>query len=766
VSPESGKKMAKNGFPEIEKRYRALFEHSLDGILLTRADGSIVDANPAACAILRMSKEEICAAGRAGLVEATPATLALLKERETTGKASGQLTFILKDGTRLPAEFGSVILYDETEPWTTFVIFRDISERKATEEMLYLTRSSVEEAGDHIYWMDPTGRIIYANRSACARLGYSKEELVGMSISEINVETPPGEREARWAEIREKGSVTFEKEHRTKTGEAFPVEIVSTLFEREGREYNIAFARELTERKRAEESLALAQFSIEYAAIGIIWIDCDGRIVEANRAICERLGYTREELLQMTVFDITVDLDHDSWAERQRYLRKHGPLTFEKEHCTRDGEVFPVEINSWNFEHQGVEYTYGYVLDITERKKTEATLRDQEERLRQSQKMEAIGQLAGGIAHDFNNLLTAIIGYSDLILADPRTSDSTLREDVLEIKKAADRATGLTKQILAFSRRQALQPKVLRVNDLVRETEPLLRRTLGEDIDLVTRLGEASGFVEVDPHQLMQVIMNLAVNARDAMPVGGTLTIETSAVELDEGLPMPDTDIPPGLYATITVSDTGVGMDKQTMARVFEPFFTTKRPGEGTGLGLSTVYGIVRQSGGGVTVVSEPGEGTRFRVYLQAVTAPAEEAPEPGEAVAARTGTGTVLVVEDEEAVRGLVQRVLTDEGYTVIVAESATEALAALELVDGPLDLLLTDVVLPGGMQGSDLVEVAVSYQRDLPVLYMSGYTQDSIVEAGRVREGIEFLAKPFTPDILKARIREVLAGHRPVTP
>jgi CheY-like chemotaxis protein len=374
--------------------------------------------------------------------------------------------------------------------------------------------------------------------------------------------------------------------------------------------------------------------------------------------------------------------------------------------------------------------------------------------------MEAVGQLAGGIAHDFNNLLAAILGYSEMILANRTSSLDEVRPDVEQIKLAAERAATLTKQILAFSRRQALRPTVVSLNEVLVGMEPLLRRTLGEDIDLISRRDPDLGHVEADVHQFEQVLMNLALNARDAMVSGGRLTLETANVELDQEYCRTHPELAPGSYVMLAVSDTGVGMDEATLGHIFEPFFTTKAPGAGTGLGLATVYGIVKQSNGGISVYSEPGEGTSFKVYLPRAarsSIPPEIVIPPREST---PGSEAVLLVEDETTLRRLIERILGGVGYTTFAFGSAVEALEALERGECSADLLLTDVTLSGALQGDDLARAVLAARPDLPVLFMSGYPRNAIVHAGRLDEGVNFLEKPFTPASLAAKVREVLDG------
>jgi signal transduction histidine kinase len=381
---------------------------------------------------------------------------------------------------------------------------------------------------------------------------------------------------------------------------------------------------------------------------------------------------------------------------------------------------------------------------------------EQGEQLRQSQKLEGIGQLAGGIAHDFNNLLTAINGYSDLMLRRLGAGDP-LRRNAEEIRKAGERAASLTRQLLAFSRKQVLQPLVLDLNGVVADMDKLLRRLIGEDIDLVTSLEPKLGRVKADPGQIEQVVMNLSVNARDAMPRGGHLTIETKNVYLDKTYAHNHMSVQPGRYVMLAVSDTGVGMGAQIREHIFEPFFTTKEAGKGTGLGLSMVYGIVKQSGGNIWVYSEPGHGTTFKIYLPQIE---EEASTESSVIASEeaAGTETILLVEDEAMLRELIREILELEGYTVLAASNGHEALFICEQQQGTIDLLITDVVMPE-MSGRELAERLDHKCSDVKVLFMSGYTDDAIVRHGVLQASAFFLQKPFTPDALAIKVREVLS-------
>ena len=397
------------------------------------------------------------------------------------------------------------------------------------------------------------------------------------------------------------------------------------------------------------------------------------------------------------------------------------------------------------------------IREMEERRVTEEALRKSEEELRHSQKMEAVGRLAGGVAHDFNNLLTAIIGYAELI-ATRASSNALAKQNAELIRKAGEQAAALTRQLLAFSRKQILQPKVIDLNDLVVEMEKLLRRVIGERFDLQSHPNARIGRVKADPSQIEQVVLNLGVNARDAMPKGGKLIIRTENVRLDEtAAPQISASLKPGDYVVLSVTDTGAGMDQETMSHIFEPFFTTKGPGKGTGLGLATVYGIVRQTGGGISVESEPGKGSTFRIYLPLVMAPVDYTKTTLAPVEKSANFETVLVVEDEEIVRELVCEVLIEQGYNVICAPDGMEALKVADDFDGTIHLLVTDVIMPQ-MNGHELAEKLSSRRPEMKILYVSGYSDNDIGDHGVLDPRFELLQKPFTPQTLARKIHDVI--------
>jgi two-component system, cell cycle sensor histidine kinase and response regulator CckA len=510
------------------------------------------------------------------------------------------------------------------------------------------------------------------------------------------------------------------------------------------------------ERKRKEEALreseARYRSLVQSAVYGIYRSSVDDRFLEVNPALVSMLGYeSADELLKVS---LTRDLYVDP-EQRMRLITGHElsrPVqNVEVRWRRKDGKPITVRLSG-----RAITNSYGDVKEFEMIAEDVSDRRLLEDQLRHSQKMEAIGRFAGGIAHDFNNLLTVIKGYSELVLEELETADP-LRCEVEEVQKAADRAASLTRQLLAFSRQQVLAPRILDLNHVIRNMDRLLQRLLGDDIELTINLDPNLGRAKTDPGQIEQVIMNLAVNARDAMPKGGKLTIETVNIELDESYVREHVAVKPGAYVMFAVSDSGVGMTEEIRSRIFEPFFTTKEPGKGTGLGLSTVYGIVKQSDGYVWVYSEVGIGSTFKIYLPRVDAPADVLPSRTNGLPTHRGTETILLVEDEDGVRALVRQLLARQGYTVLESRHGGEALLVCERYSGKIDLLLTDVVLQQ-MSGRELAERLTGVRPEMRVLYISGYTDDAIVQHGVLNAGTAFLQKPFTTDALIRKVRHVL--------
>ncbi len=501
------------------------------------------------------------------------------------------------------------------------------------------------------------------------------------------------------------------------------------------------------------ESERLYRSTFDAAPVGIVHVGLDGQWLRVNQRLCELLGYSREELQSSAVQELLQSEEVAGEAESFRQmaggtLDRH--VVDEKRYRRRDGSVVWARVNiSVHRDANGhSQHFISVIEDITQRRTLEA-------QVRQAGKMDAIGRLASGVAHDFNNVLTVILGFCDLLLADFDPADPR-QADISEIQKAGASAAGLTRQLLAFSRKEIIEPMLLDLNVVVADMRAMLGRLIREDVKVVLGLGPGLAPVKADRGQMEQIVLNLAVNAHDAMPGGGTLTIETANVELDEHHPKTDFAVEPGPYVMLTVTDTGAGMSPQVLARLFEPFFTTKALDKGTGLGLATVHGIVMRSGGSVTVDSEVGRGTSFKVYFPRADAAGVVVSAPPPVARPRAEAQTVLVVEDAEGLRELARRLLQRQGYTVLVAANADDALRLIER-HASIDVLLTDVVMPGA-SGPELTRQLIERQPGLKVIYMSGYSEDTIVQHGVLNPGIAFLHKPFTSETLGRKIREVL--------
>jgi hypothetical protein len=486
---------------------------------------------------------------------------------------------------------------------------------------------------------------------------------------------------------------------------------------------------------------------------GIVGIDDRGTISMMNRAGERIFGRTAQEVVGQNVKMLMPQPyhgEHDGYLSNYKHTRQPKIIGSGREvqGLRKDGTTFPLELAVTEFQLDNERYFVGIVRDISDKKKLES-------QPHQSQKMEAFGQLAGGVAHDFNNLLTVISGYSEVLLS-KLPADDPKTKMVDQIHRAGERAASLTRQLLAFSRQQVLEPRVVDLNVIVNDLDKMLRRLIGEDVQYSIALAPGISPVKVDPGQIEQVIINLAVNARDAMPQGGKLTIETSEVELDDSYTAAHPEVRPGRFVRLAISDTGCGMQPDVKARIFEPFYTTKGVGQGTGLGLAVVHGIVKQSGGNIDVYSEPDIGTTFRVYLPTVQQPAAAASAEARGVP-KFGSETILLVEDEESVRDLATFVLRECGYTVMTAPQGLAALQLMATCREQIDLLVTDVVMPE-MGGRKLAETLLAEHPELKVLFMSGYTDDAVVRHGVLQANANFLQKPFTPNSLADKVRAVL--------
>ncbi len=673
-------------------------------------------------------------------------------------------------------------------------------------------RAIVDTALDGVITIDSTGIVTDWNAQASAIFGWSREDALGRALSETII--PKRDRQAHEHGLREflrtgAGAILnrrIEIVAQHKDGRELPVELAVSPAKIGDVYIFSAFIRDITDRRRAERRLAsqyavtrvLAEATTLEEAVpkiiqaigeslewdlGVFWqvdkaagtLRCFDQwkapSVQADPFILDtwQRAFTHGEGLPGRIWtsgksawitDVTTDTNFSRSAQA-RHVGFHGAFGFpilvgnEIEGVI---ELFSRQVRQPDDELLKMVEDIGLKIgQFGERTRTEGVLRETEAQLRQAQKMEAVGRLAGGMAHDFNNLLTVIRGYSELLLGRLGATD-VMRKDTEEIKKAADRASGLTRQLLAFSRRQFIAAKVLDLNALVANMDGMLRRLIGEDlVELCAELDASTGAIKADPGQVEQVIMNLVVNARDAMPTGGRLTIETRNVTIGEEVRLDAVGVAPGSYVLLAVCDNGQGMDAETRSHLFEPFFTTKEKGKGTGLGLSTVYGIVKQSGGNITVESFPGRGTTFRIYFPRVEQEIPRIVGSGEAINMAHGRETILLVEDEPAVRGLVHETLRLHGYTVLEARHGIEALLASAKYVGPIHLLLTDVVMPQ-MSGPEIAEKILTVRPEIKVLYMSGYPDHPVFDQGGVSRQTGFLPKPFSPPVLAKKVREVL--------
>ncbi len=626
-----------------------------------------------------------------------------------------------------------------------------------TAETVRRQALAMDAAADGISILGETGEHIYVNAAFARMMGYeSAESMLGVNWQKIY---DPRDVQSLQDQVRKSlaadGKWSGQINLRRRDGTVFPVEMAITSL---ANGVTACIGHDISARKEAEKARADAENKYrtlveQVAAISYIAeLGIHGEWLYVSPQVAAITGYSQEEWLTNSSDWLRhIPQEDHAIVETAEAASLRGER-FQAEYrvVRKDGTVIWVSdtavVVSGSGSHPVME---GIIVDITERKLLE-------NQLQQSRRMEAVGRLAGGIAHDFNNLLTIIKGYAEL--AQQRTGiPPELRADVQQVENAAERATLLIRQLLAFSRRQVLQPRIIDLNAIVLGLDKLLGRLMGEHIEMVTRCGANVGNVKADPAQVEQVIMNLVVNARDAMPKGGRLTVETFNVELDSTYARDHVTVKPGPYVMLAVSDTGIGMSPETVAHIFEPFYTTKESGQGTGLGLSTVYGIVKQSGGYIWVYSEPGKGTTFKVYLPRVAGKVDLNKAPLELPAARRGSETILLVEDEEAVRELASMILSAKGYSVVAAKSTKEAEQYSETHGGEIHLLLTDIIMPG-TSGRELARRITARHPRTRVLYMSGYTDNVLAGGGVLEAGVSFLQKPFTPAALAQKVRDVL--------
>ena len=642
------------------------------------------------------------------------------------------------------------------------------------EDNLALLKGITEGTTDAVFVKDLDGRYLMINSAGAAFLGMSVSDVLGQNdLRLFSPETGQVIQDRDRKVVQDGVTQTYEQELRKPSGERrIFLSTKGPYRDAYGKTVGIlGISRDITERKRVDEAVRQSQQKLqihfEHTPLAVVEWDMKFRVSAWNSAAERMFGYTEEEAIGQHAHFIVPEAYRGAvdrvWSEllsgktegasASRYKFAHN------DNVTKDGRLISCEwYNTPLADESGrVLGVASLVQDVTERVALE-------ERLRQSQKMEAVGRLAGGVAHDFNNLLTVILGYSQ-ILFESVPAGSRMAESIAQIKSAGDKAAGITRQLLAFSRKQVLAPRVISLNDVMLNLDSLLRRLIGEDVEVLTAPATDLGTVRADPSQIEQVIMNLALNARDAMPGGGKLTLETLNVDLAENYAREHQPVEPGRYVMLAVSDTGEGMSEETQARIFEPFYTTKEVGKGTGLGLSMVYGIVKQSGGYIWVYSEPGRGTTFKIYFPRVDQPAEPLAVERRLTGTSKGTETILLVEDDPQLRQLTSSVLTHCGYNVLVAATPEEGLEVCRERKRDVKLLVTDVVMPG-MNGRQLANEIQRLRPGMRVLFISGYTNNAIVHYGVLDPGLWFLAKPFSLSALVAKVREVLDAGTEVAP
>ena len=753
-----------------ETRYRLLAENATDVIARHTVDGRVRYVSPAVRSMLGYVPAELHGKRLSDFaVVSEPAEAQFTGEfvSDFVGSAFDRADVIRSEHRMRHADghdvwvetIGRAVRDPDTDAVTELVsVTRDITARKEAELRI---RASEEDhrtlfaSNPMPMWAfdDNTLTIVAANDAAIALYGYSYEEFLELTVFDLR---PPEDAVAVLPildDLRRGGTGPYHVRHRCKDGHLIDTELSARRIALTGRDNWVVAVKDVTDRRRTEAALrdshAFVRALVDSSPVAIVATDLDNRVVQWNDAAERLFGWTSAEILGSPYPLAPEEGRADLERLRTRAMR-NGRVVDVQQRCVRkDGGVVTVSVSIGAVRDIAGAVTgfVSLVADLTERNKLEA-------QLRQSQKMEAVGTLAGGVAHDFNNLLTVITSYACMQLAAPTPNLETLRDDLGEIKGAADRATELTRKLLAFSRQQVLEPQVIDLNDVVRGMEPMLRRLLPADITMRTALAADLGVVMADPGQLEQVLMNIVVNARDAMPDGGILTVETMNIEPDPVALLEDSGAP--LRVMLAVSDTGSGMSKDVQARIFEPFFTTKESGHGTGLGLSTVHGIVAQSGGTISVYSEPGMGTTFRVCLPRVFDSVSTSPRSAP-VAAAPGAGVILLVEDEAPVRVVTTRILDAAGYTVIPTANGVEACEQFAMQGSRVDLVLTDMVMDG-MGGRELVERLRALGSTVPVLFMSGYTEQSSRNRNFLDGNSQFIQKPFTPESLTRKVEETL--------
>ena len=746
---------------ESEARYRILFEQAGDHVLVLELRAGavpiVVDANEAAVLAYGYARAELL--GQPISVIEPGATedrhLERMRQLESGETSLFEIRHQRKDGTWLDVEVQSR-LADLGGKQIIISVERDVTERRKAEEQIAMLKHSIDAHYDGAYWIDRNHRFVYINDAGCKAFGYSREEMIGRSVADFNPRATPAALETVWAHLKKAGFFAGESVHRRKDGTEFPVEIITTYVQFGGREYSCGFARDITVRKNIELALRASEQRYQtlfermldgFALHEMIFDDADEpvdyRYLAVNPAFERMTGLSASAVVGRRVREVMDGSDLSRIKIYGQVVRSGEPCRFESPapELGRDFEVLA-------FRPQPGQFAC-FIQDVSDRKRLE-------QQLVHSQKMEAIGQLAGGVAHDFNNILAATMMNLGLLRMDPALSPE-VQTVLTELETGARRAADLTRQLLMFSRRQPLQVRPIDLDDVLGNLLQMLRRLIGEDIQLMFAGSAAPHWIEADTGMIEQVITNLCVNARDAMPNGGTLTLASGEAVIDEHYKKTHSEAQIGRFVTLRVTDTGRGMDEGTLKRIFEPFFTTKEVGKGTGLGLAIVYGVVAQHRGWVEVRSAVGKGSTFEVFLPASLTPDGIGSRPACPPVAG-GHEIILLVEDEAAVRQIIRACLQRYGYRIVEAESGIKALEIWEEQAGRIDLLFTDMIMPEGLNGLQLAERLRAKKPALKVIIASGYNAEKTQPPDANSVGFRYLGKPFEVQTLAATVRAAL--------
>ena len=747
-------------YKRMDSKCQLLCDTIADAFVAADLNGRIRGANQAFLDLVGYKMEELLEMSLFGLTPDKwhPLQNQITREQVMVRGYSDlfQKEYRRKDGSIVPVELRATLSRDsDDKPIGMWAIIRDISQRIERKENLRRFQHSVESSPDAVYWINSEGRFLYVNEQACLSLGYSPDELMRLHLWDIDADFKREQWEDHWQAVGESGGARLERRHKRKDGTVFPVEITSRHILLNRQKHHVAYVRNISERKKTYNALRFFKHAMDTSPDGVFLMSQNGAFSYVNDQACRSLGYSRDEFLEMRLWDIDPDFPPERWSDHWKEMRTIQSCLIETVHHRKDGSTVPIEVMAYRLPFGDEERHLAFVRDISDRQKAEKERERLQAQLLQSQKLESVGRLAGGVAHDFNNMLSVILGSNELIKTKLAPNDPLLR-DLELIDQAATRSKHITQQLLAFSRKQIFEPKILDVNALIRGLERTLATMIGEDINLAFFPGSDQMKIEFDPVQFEQIILNLAVNARDAMPGGGKLTLETAHVVLDEAYCRDHAEFLPGDFVRLSISDNGEGMPPEIASRIFDPFFTTKEVGKGSGLGLSTVYGIVKQGGGFINVYTEPGLGTTFKIYILRAEGDVEPAASPDDS-RLETGSETILLVEDDNMVRTVTKVLLENLGYKVVSTVDPEEAIAIFGKEPSAIDLLLTDMVMPK-MNGKVLYDQLKRARPGLKALFMSGYTTSAIVHHGALDKDVHFIAKPFQISKLARKVRQAI--------